>query len=64
MRTTINLDEEVLESAMQYSEGKSKAEIVNEALRDFVRRKRLRELLDFRGKIEWTGDLDQLRKRT
>jgi Arc/MetJ family transcription regulator len=64
VRTTLNLDQDVLESAMQYSGGKSKTEIVNEALRDFVRRKRLRELLEFRGKVEWTGDLDQLRKRT
>lgn len=64
MRTTLNLDEETLESAMRYSRGKTKTEIVNEALRDFVRRKRRRELLEFRGQVEWQGDIDQLRKRT
>jgi len=34
VRTTLNLDEEALESAMRYSGGRSKTEIVNEALRD------------------------------
>jgi Arc/MetJ family transcription regulator len=62
VRTTLHLDEEVLETAMRYSGGKSKTEIVNDALRVFVRRKRLRELLEFRGQVEWTGDLDQNRK--
>jgi len=36
---------------------------VNAALRDYARRRRLRGLLKFRGKLRWEGDLDTLRKR-
>ena len=63
MRTTLNLDDEAMESAMAYAEGRTKTELVNEALRRFARAKRRRELLDLEGKIRWKGDIDALRKR-
>ena len=63
MRTTLNLDDEALEAAMKFSEGRTKSEVVNEALRLFARGRSRRELLDLRGKVEWTGNLDALRKR-
>ena len=63
MRTTLNLDDEALEAAMKFSEGRTKSEVVNEALRLFARERSRCELLDLRGKVEWTGDLDALRKR-
>jgi Arc/MetJ family transcription regulator len=63
MRTTLNLDDEALEAAMKFSEGRTKSEVVNEALRLFARQRTRRQLLDLRGKVEWTGDLDALRKR-
>jgi Arc/MetJ family transcription regulator len=63
MRTTLNLDDVTLEAAMKVSEGRTKTEVVNEALRRFARGKRRRQLLDLRGKVEWTGNIDELRKR-
>ena len=63
MRTTLNLDDEALASAMKVASGKTKTDVINEALREFARRRRLQELLDFRGKIPWEGDLDELRGR-
>jgi Arc/MetJ family transcription regulator len=63
MRTTLNIDDEALERAMKVSSGKTKTQVINEALREFARRRRVRGLLEFRGKAEWTGDLDKLRKR-
>ena len=63
MRTTLNIDDEALEEAMQVSEGRSKTEVVNEALRRFARAKRRRQLLDLRGTIDWEGSVDSLRKR-
>ncbi|HXA19192.1 MAG TPA: type II toxin-antitoxin system VapB family antitoxin [Thermoanaerobaculia bacterium] len=63
MRTTINLDDEALEAAMRVSKGRTKSEVVNEALRQFVRTRSRRQLLDFRGKVEWEGNLDALKKR-
>jgi len=63
MRTTLNIDEEALQAAMRFSEGRTKTEVINEALRRFVRAKKRRQLLRLQGKIEWEGDIDGLRKR-
>jgi Arc/MetJ family transcription regulator len=63
MRTTLNLDDEVIKAAMKVSKGWTKTEVVNEALRRFARARSRRQLLDLRGKVEWIGDLDALRKR-
>lgn len=64
MRTTLNLDDDAIEAAMRYAEGRTRTEVVNEALRGFVRRRRLRELLELRGKVEWEGNVDELRERS
>jgi len=63
MRTTLNLDDEALAGALQMAPGKTKTEIINEALREYARRRRLRGLLKFEGKLRWEGDLDRLRRR-
>jgi Arc/MetJ family transcription regulator len=64
MRTTLNIDDDALRAAMELGRGRTKTEIINEALRRFVRAKRRRELLDLQGKVRWEGDVDALRKRT
>ena len=63
MRTTLNIDDEALAGALRVSEGKTKTLVINEALREYARRRSLRELLRFRGKLAWEGDLDELRGR-
>ena len=63
MRTTLNLDDDALQAAMKFAEGRTKTEVINEALRKFVRAKKRRQLLELRGKIEWEGDIDAPRKR-
>ena len=63
MRTTLNIDDEALEAAMKVAPGLTKTELVNQALRSFAVRKRRKELLTWRGKVTWDGDLDALRKR-
>ena len=64
MRTTLNIDDEVLHAAMTLARGRTKTEVINEALRRFVRAKKRLRLLDLRGKVEWEGEIDDLRKRT
>jgi Arc/MetJ family transcription regulator len=63
MRTTLNVDDEALEGAMKTSPGKTKTTVINEALREYARRRRLRGLLKFQGKARWEGNLDDLRHR-
>ena len=63
MRTTLNLDAAAVEAALDQSPGRTKTEVINEALREYARRRRLRSLLRFEGRARWTGDLDALRQR-
>jgi len=64
MRTTLNVDDEALEGAMKVAPGKTKTDVINEALREFARRRRMQGFLDLAGKVQWDGDLDELRKRS
>ena len=63
MRTSLDLDDDALAAAMEASAGRTKTAVINEALRDYARRRRLRRLLKFEGRLSWTGDLDTLRRR-
>jgi len=63
MRTTLNIDDDVLQAAMELARGRTKTDVINEALRRFVRAKRRRHLLQLQGKMEWEGEIDTLRKR-
>jgi Arc/MetJ family transcription regulator len=63
MRTTLDLDEKALKAAMKAGSGRTKTAVINEALRDYARRRRLSALLRFEGNLRWEGDLDALRRR-
>jgi len=63
MRTTLNLDSEAMASAMRLSPGKTKTDVINAALREYARRRRVRGLLRFQGKVRWEGNLDEIRQR-
>lgn len=64
MRTTLNVDDVALKEAQRAAPGKTKTDIINEALREYARRRRVRELLAFEGRGSWQGHLDALRQRT
>jgi Arc/MetJ family transcription regulator len=63
MRTTLEIDDAALRGAMGVARGKTKTAVINEALRDFARRRSLRRLLSFEGSLRWEGNIDRLRKR-
>ena len=63
MRTTLNIDDAALAGAMKTAHGKTKTAVINEALQEYARRRRIRRLLDFRGRARWEGNLDDLRLR-
>lgn len=44
MRTTLDLDEKLIEDASRLANGKTKKAVVEEALREFIRRRRIEEL--------------------
>ncbi|MBI4208272.1 MAG: type II toxin-antitoxin system VapB family antitoxin [Deltaproteobacteria bacterium] len=61
-RTNIVLDDRLVHKGMRLTGIKTKKELVNTALRDFVRRKNLKKILELEGKIQWVGNLDEMRK--
>lgn len=63
MRTNIDIDEELLAKAMSASGKRTKKETVHEALELFVRlRQGQKAIRALRGKIQWEGDLDAMRR--
>ncbi len=63
VRTTLNIDDAALAGAMRTARGKTKTAVINEALLEYARRRRVRRLLELRGKAHWEGNLDDLRGR-
>ena len=56
MRTNIVLDESLVKEAMKLSRMKTKKELVNQALKEFVENRRRLNLMDLAGKIEFVKD--------
>ena len=63
VRTTLNIDDAALAGAMKTAPGKTKTAVINEALLEYARRRRVRRLLELRGRARWAGNLDVLRGR-
>jgi Arc/MetJ family transcription regulator len=62
MRTNIVIDDELIAKGMKYTGIKTKKELVNFALGDLVRRKEIRKIISLKGKLHWTGNLDEMRR--
>jgi Arc/MetJ family transcription regulator len=58
MRTNIDIDEKVMEQAFSVSTFKTKREIVEQALKEFIRSRTRKDLADLRGKIRFVEDYD------
>ena len=62
LRTNIELDEELVNEAMRLTHMKTKKELVNYALKELVRKVKRKNLLNLEGKVEWEGNLYEMRK--
>lgn len=63
MRTTLVLDEQLLEEVRILSGARTKKAAVETAMRDFVMRRKARKLLALEGNIELAETVDDLIKR-
>jgi Arc/MetJ family transcription regulator len=61
MRTSIVIDDSLMDEALKLTGLKTKREVVELGLKTLVRLKRQEEFRRFRGKLRWEGDLDELR---
>ena len=51
MRTTLDIDSKLLDSVVETTGEKTKSKAVNAALKEYIRRKHVQELIDSWGKI-------------
>jgi len=58
MRTNIVLDDKLIEEAFSLSRKTTKRELVQEALEEYVASRKIKNLLDIEGKIEFIEDYD------
>jgi Arc/MetJ family transcription regulator len=62
MRTTINVDNDIMKVVMQETKAATKTEAVRRALEDFVRRRNAEAIIALKGKVKFDVDWKTLRK--
>jgi Arc/MetJ family transcription regulator len=61
MRTNVVVDDDLMASALKVSGFKTKKDAIEEGLRLLVQLKSQKEIKRFRGKLKWSGNLDEMR---
>jgi Arc/MetJ family transcription regulator len=61
MRTNIELDDILVQQAIKLSKLKTKREVVQEALKNYISSMKKRELLNLKGRVSWEGNLKDMR---
>ncbi len=61
MRTNIVIDDKLMRDTLRATGLKTKREAVDQALRTLLRLRRQSAIRQFRGKLQWQGDLDAMR---
>lgn len=62
MRTTITVADGVFSDLMRLTEAKSRNEAINQALSEWVRRRKIEKLMNLRGKVSIADDLQERRQ--
>ncbi|MBA3754255.1 MAG: type II toxin-antitoxin system VapB family antitoxin [Nitrospira sp.] len=61
MRTNIVIDDKLMKDTLRVTGLKTKREVVELGLRLLLRLGEQKEIRNFRGKLNWQGDLDAMR---
>lgn len=62
MRTNIVIDDDLMEKARKVSGHKTKKDTIEEALKLLIAQKEQGDIRKLRGKLNWEGDLDEMRR--
>jgi Arc/MetJ family transcription regulator len=60
MRTTLAINEKLLDEVKSLSGAKTKKEAVEKALEEYIRRRKAKKLIELEGKMELSLTLDEL----
>jgi Arc/MetJ family transcription regulator len=58
MATNLNLDESLLEEALKIGGKRTKRETVNEALKEYIQRRKQKKIVQLFGQIDFDKDYD------
>jgi len=61
MRTNIEINDKLMNEVLKATGVKTKKEAVELGLKTLMRLKKQENIKNFRGKLKWTGDLDDMR---
>jgi len=61
MRTNVVVDDDLMKSALRVSGLKTKKDAIEEGLKLLVQVRGRKEIKGFRGKLKWSGSLDEMR---
>jgi len=61
MRTNIVVDDQLMQEARRLSGLKTKKDVIEKALEAFIRLHKQSEIRKLRGKVQWEGNLDEMR---
>ena len=61
MRTNVVIDDDLMDEALKASRLKTKKDAVEEGLKLLIQRKKQENIKDLRGKLQWKGDLEDMR---
>ncbi len=62
MRTNVVIDDDLMKAALDATGLKTKRAVIEAGLQTLLRLNRQSELKNLRGKLNWEGDLNQLRE--
>lgn len=63
MATNLAIDDELLDTAKEIGRHKTKRAAVNEALREYIQRRKQLEIIELFGKVEFDDDYDYKKQR-
>jgi Arc/MetJ family transcription regulator len=61
MRTNIEIDDSLMQEAMEVGQIRTKKQTIEFAVKEFIAAAHRRKLMDMRGKVLWEGNLDEWR---
>ncbi len=61
MRTNIVIDDDLMSNALKATGFRTKKEAVEEGLKLLIKKNKQNSIRKLRGKLEWEGDLDEMR---
>ena len=64
MPTSLSIDPDLIEQALEVSGERTKKAAVTKALQEFIARRRQKRLLDLMGKLDWDASYDYKAGRT